>query len=162
MRTWHYQVHNQIQINAPIDRVYTTTSNPEVVPTYAPDIRRVELVEKLSNGEALVRSHLKVAGLPFVYLYRYRYHPPIYYGGVQERAPFVRGYFSFSFERRGEETVVSHTEGIMSRIPGLATLLGIFYFHVLARDLIRKELLRLRNLVENQSVKEVVATPSSS
>ena len=153
MRHWHYQVHDKVQINARIDRVYATASNPEIVPTFAPEIKHIELVEKLADGEALVRSHLKVAGLPFVYLYRYRYLPPTYYGGIQQRGLFVRGYFSFSFERRGEETVVTHTERIMSRIPGLATLVGIFYSHVLSRGQIRKELLRLRNLVENQSVK---------
>ncbi len=152
MRHWHYQVHNEIQINAPIDRVYATTSNPGIVPTYAAEIKRIELVEKLADGETLVRSHLKVAGLTLVYLYRYRYLPPTYYGGIQERGLFVRGYFSFSFERLGEETVVSHTEGIMSWIPGLATLVGIFYFQVLSPGMIRKELLLLRNLVETQPV----------
>jgi hypothetical protein len=152
MNVWRYQTYQQMEIDAPIERVYAVASNPQIVPSYAPEIARIEIVKRLSEHIVLARSYLKVAGLTFAYLYRYHYRPPTYYSGVQERGKILRGYFNLSFKAQGNRTTVSHTEGVLSSIPWLAWIVGFIYFHIIARGGIVEELGRLKSLVENGSV----------
>jgi hypothetical protein len=148
MNIWRYQIRERLEIDAPVERVYALASDPEIVPSYAPEIARIEVVRRLSEHMVLVRSHLKVARLIFGFLYRYHYHPPTHYSGVQEGGGLLRGYFTLSFRSCGSGTTVCHTEGILSPIPLLAWVAGFIYFHIMARGGIGEELGRLKSLVE--------------
>ena len=141
-------MHERVEISAPIEQVYSVAADPDIVPSYALEIARIDLVKRLSPHSVLARSHLKIARLTFASLYRYHYHPPSHYSGVQEDGKLLRGYFSFSFQTQDNRTVVSHTEGIMSSIPGLAAIAGFIYFRILSRGGLAEELWRLKNLVE--------------
>lgn len=149
MNVWRYQTYEQMEIDAPIGRVYAVASNPKAVPSYAPEIARIDIVKRLSEHIVLVRSYLKVAGLTLAYLYRYHYRPPTYYSGVQEHGKILRGYFNPSFRAQGNRTIVSHTEGVLSSIPCLAWIVGFIYFRVIARGGIVEELGSLKRLIEN-------------
>src|SRR5918911_3889553 len=98
MNVWRYQVCERLEINAPAEQVYILASNPELVPSYAPEIARIEVVKRLSEHTVLVRSYLKVARLTFGFLYRYHYRPPTHYSGVQEGGGLLRGYFTLRFQ----------------------------------------------------------------
>jgi hypothetical protein len=150
MNVWRYQTSHQLEIDAPIEQVYDTASSPDLVPSYAPEIARIEVEKRLSEHAVLARSYLKVAGLTLAYLYRYHYRPPTHYSGIQERGRFLRGYFNLTFRRNGNRTVVSHTEGILSAIPCLAWIAGFVYFRIIARGGVEEELGRLRCLIENR------------
>jgi hypothetical protein len=150
MKLRHYKVSDQIEIGAAIERVYTIAADPEILPSYAAEIAKIELVERLNERQALVRSHLRLGRLTFAYLYRYRYRPPTHYSGMQEGGGLLRGYFSFSLQARGSRTVISHSEGMLSPIPGLARLVGFIYFRVLHRGGLQEELGKLKNLVESR------------
>src|SRR5919107_1880086 len=113
MNVWRYQIRERLEIDAPVERVYALASDPEIVPSYAPEIARIEVVRRLSEHMVLVRSHLKVARLTFGFLYRYHYRPPTHYSGVQEGGGLLRGYFTLRFRPSGGGTTVSHTEGIL-------------------------------------------------
>lgn len=125
-------------------------ADPEIVPSYALEIARIDLVKRLSPHSILALSHLKIGRHTFASLYRYHYRPPNHYSGVQEKGKFLRGYFSFSFQTLDNRTVVSHTEGIMSFIPGLAAIAGFIYFRILSRKGLAEELDRLKQLVESR------------
>jgi hypothetical protein len=145
-----YQTHERVEINAPIEQVYAVAADPEIVPSYALEIARIDLVKRLSPQSILALSHLKIGRLTFASLYRYHYRPPKHYSGVQEKGKLLRGYFSFSFQTQDKRTVVSHTEGIMSSIPGLAAIAGFIYFRILSRTGLAEELDRLKQLVESR------------
>ena len=165
MRMRRYQVRDQVEIDASVELSYATATDPQIVPLYVPEISRIVLVKKLSERLALVKSYLRVGKLTIPCLYRYHYRPPTHYSGVQERGWLIRGYFSFLFRRRGGRTIVSHVEGILSPIPGLARAVGFIYFRVLAgRGAgVKEELATLRNLVESrQSPSAIHPTPSAS
>jgi|SRR5215216_235867 len=150
-----YTQRGQIEINAPVEQVYAVATDPTMVPLYVPEITRIEVLQKLPSGEELVRSHIKVGRFSIPYLYRYRYIPFKYYGGVQEYGRIFRGYFGLRFRRRGDKTRVIHTEGIVSSLPGMAWVVGFIYFGILARCATGEELNRLKVLVETGSaVKE--------
>lgn len=148
MKTRRYQVHEEIEIVAPIERVYAVAVDPETVPSYVPEVAKIELVKKLNERSALVRSYLRVGTMTFAYLYRYRYCPPTHYSGVQESGRLLRGYFRLGFQSRDDRTLVSHAEGVFSRVPFLASAVGFIYFRVLSRGGARKELASLKSLVE--------------
>jgi hypothetical protein len=150
MNVWRYQTAEQLEIDAPVEAVYAVASDPAAVPAYAPEIARIEVLERFSENRALVRSRLKVAGLKFDCLYRYHYRPPTHYSGVQAKGKFLRGYFNLTFESRAGRTSVSHTEGILSPIPCLAWVAGFVYFRILARGGMGAELNRLKYLVERR------------
>ena len=150
MNVWRYQICERLEIDAPVEHVYTLASNPEVVPSYAPEIARIEVVRRLSGHMVLVRSYLKVAQLTFGLLYRYHYRPPTHYSGVQEGGGLLRGYFTLSFRSCGSGTTVFHTEGVLSPVPLLAWVVGFIYFHIMARGGMGEELGRLKNLVESR------------
>ncbi|MDT7604599.1 MAG: Polyketide cyclase / dehydrase and lipid transport [Acidobacteriota bacterium] len=152
MKTWCYQVRDQIEIDATIERVYSVASDPEIVPAYAEEVVRIELVKRLNEHSALVRSHLRVGGLTFAHLYRYHYRAPTNYSGTQEGGKLLRGYFSFTFQSRGARALVSHTEGITSPVPYLAWLVGFIYFRALSRGGVREELDKLKRLVEESHI----------
>ncbi len=145
-----YQICESLKIDAPVEQVYALASDPEVVPRYAPEIARIEVVRRLGEHTVLVRSYLKVARLTFGFLYRYHYRPPTHYSGVQEGWGLLRGYFNLSFRPCDGGTSVSHTEGILSPIPLLAWGAGFVYFRVVARGGMREELGRLKKLVESR------------
>src|SRR5215211_5526935 len=148
MNLWQYHISETLEIAAPIEQVYALASDPEIVPSYAPEIARIEVVRRLSEHMVLVRSYLKVVRLTFSFLYRYHYRPPTHYSGVQEGGGLLRGYFTLSFRSCGGGTTVSHTEGVLSPVPLLAWLSGLIYFNILARGGSRKELGGLKDLVE--------------
>ena len=150
MKVWRYQTCEQVEIDAPVGQVYTVASNPQTVPFYAPEIARIDVVKRLSDHVVLVRSHLRIGKLTFAFLYRHHHRPPTHYSGVQEGGRLFRGYFNLTFQPRGDKTIVSHTEGIASRIPGLAELVGFVYFRILARGGIGEELQRLKELAERK------------
>lgn len=152
MTVWRYQICERLEIDAPVERVYAVASDPEMVPSYAPEVARIEVVRRLSEHLVLVRSYLKVVGLTCGFLYRYHYRPPTHYSGVQEGGGLLRGYFTLSFGSSGGGTTVSHTEGFLSPIPLLAWVCGFIYFHILARGGMGEELGRLKNLVEGRVV----------
>ncbi len=148
MKKRRYQVREQIEVGAPAERVYSVATDPANVPVYAPEVARVEPLEKLDERTQLVRSHLRAGPFTFASLYRYRYRPPTHYGGAQEGGRLVRGYFSLTFEARGARTLVTHVEGVQSPLPLLARAAGFLYFRVLARGGAGRELERLKRLVE--------------
>jgi Polyketide cyclase / dehydrase and lipid transport len=152
MNIWRYQIRESVEIDAPVEQVYTLASNPEVVPVYAPEISRIEIVRRLTEHKVLVKSYLKVAGLTRAFLYLYHYGPPTRYSGVQQDGRFLRGYFTLSFRSSGTGTNVSHTEGILSPIPLVAWIVGFIYFHVMTRGGMREELGRLKSLAETELV----------
>jgi Polyketide cyclase / dehydrase and lipid transport len=150
MNLRRYQVCERVEIDAPVEQVYALASDPEIVPSYALEITRIEVLEKLSEHIVLVRSYLKVVWLTFGFLYRYHYRPPTHYSGVQEGRGLLRGYFTLSFRTCGNGTTVSHTEGILSPVPLLAWIVGLIYFRIMARAGMKEELGRLKNLVERR------------
>lgn len=152
MNPWRYQVCESLEIAAPVGHVYALASDPEIVPSYAPEVVRIEVVRRLSDHLILVRSYLKVARLTFGFLYRYHYRPPTHYSGVQEGRGLLRGYFTLSFRPCGRGTMVSHAEGILSPIPLLAWIVGFIYFRIMGRGSMKDELGRLKNLVESRAV----------
>lgn len=150
MNVWRYQIYESLEVEAPVEQVYALASDPTIVPTYAPEIIRIEVVKRLGEHMVLVRSYLKVARLILGFLYRYHYHPPTHYSGVQERGGLLRGYFTLRFQASGSGTIVSHTEGVLSPIPLLAWIVGFIYFRIIARGSMREELGRLKSLVESR------------
>jgi carbon monoxide dehydrogenase subunit G len=153
MKSWRYQVREQVEVSAPVERVYAVAADPESVPRYAAEVARIEVVERIGPHAVRVRSHLRIGGLRLVFNYRYRYSPPRGYSGVQEGGALLRGYFTFSFRGEGARTtVVSHTEGILSPVPGLARLAGLVYFRLLGRGGMKRELAMLKQLAESVAV----------
>ena len=152
MNVWRYQICASLEIEAPVEQVYALASDPEMVPSYAPEVARIEVVRRLSEHLVLGRSYLRVAGLTWGFLYQYHYRPPTPYSGVQEGGGLLRGYFTLSFRSCGRGTTVSHTEGVLSPIPLLAWISGFIYFHILARGGLGDELGRLKNLVEGRVI----------
>ena len=148
MTVWRYQTCKTIDINASIEHVYAIASDPKMVPSYAPEVRKIEVLKDVGDESLLVRSYFNLGGLTFPSLYRYHYRRPRYYAGIQERGRLLRGYFRFSFAAEGDRTSVSHTEGILSSVPGLARIAGIIYFRLLSRRGMEQELRRLKALVE--------------
>ena len=152
---WRYNSCERIEIDAPVEQVYAIASDPEMVPRYAPEIRRIEVVQRERNAteqqSLLVRSYFTVGGRTFPTLYRYVYRAPRHYSGIQVRGSLLRGYFRFSFTAQGDGTIVSHCEGMLSRVPGLAQVAGLFYFRLLSRGGIEQELRRLKALVEGRA-----------
>ena len=152
MNIYRYQIDDCLEISAPVEQVYALASDPEIVPLYAPEIARIEVVRRLSEHAVLVRSYLKVVGLTFGFLYRYHYRPPTHYSGVQEDGGLLRGYFTLSFRPCGSGTTVSHTEGVLTPVPLLAWVIGFIYFRMLARGGMGEELGRLKKIAESRVV----------
>jgi hypothetical protein len=150
MKMWRYEVTDQIEVSAPVEEVYAIATDPQIVPSYAPEIARIELLQRLDERRVVVRSYLRVCKLTFIYLYRYHYLQPTHYSGVQERGSLLRGYFTFTFQSKGDRTVISHAEGILSPVPCLARLVGFVYFRGLTHQGLRAELRNLKNLVERR------------
>lgn len=149
MRRRRCQVRGQAVIDAPIERVFDVASDPDMVPRYADEIARVDVLERRGDGDAIVRSVLKLASLRVPYRYRYSYRRPRMYAGEQQGGWLLRGYFAFSFKRRGEQTIVRHVEGLESRVPGLAAIAGFVYFRLLGRGNLIPELEHLAELVRD-------------
>ena len=156
MKLRRYQVIDQIEVCAPVEEVYAIATNPEIVPCYAREIERIELVQRLDKGRALVRSYLRVGKLTFTYLYRYHYRSPTHYSGVQERGRLLRGYFSFNFQTSGDRTVICHAEGLLSPVPFLASLVGFVYFRVLTQEGLREEQRNLKTIIESRITQPAV------
>ena len=150
MNVWRYQICESLEIDAPVEQVYALASDPEMVPSYAPEVARIEVVGRLSEHLVLVKSYLRVMGLTWGFLYRYHYRAPTHYSGVQEGRGLLRGYFNLSFRPCGGGTSVSHTEGVLSPVPLLAWVGGFVYFRVLARGGMGEELGRLKKLAEGR------------
>ena len=148
MNVWRYQICDNVEIDAAVERVYALASDPNLVPNYAAEIDRIEVVKKMSDHKILVKSYLKIAGLTRGFLYQYHYRSPTHYSGVQQDGWLLRGYFNLSFRTCATGTTVSHTEGILSPVPLVAWLVGFFYFQFMTRGGIGQELSRLKGMVE--------------
>jgi hypothetical protein len=148
MNVWRYQICDSVNIDAGIERVYALASDPEMVPSYAAEISRIEVVKRMSDNRILVKSYLKIAGLTRAFLYQYHYRSPTHYSGIQQDGWLLRGYFNLSFRTCATGTTVSHTEGILSPVPLVAWLFGFVYFQLMTRGGIEEELSRLKRLVE--------------
>ena len=59
-----------MEIDAAVERVYALASDPDLVPNYAAEIDRIEVVKKMSDHRILVKSYLKIAGLTRGFLYQ--------------------------------------------------------------------------------------------
>jgi hypothetical protein len=151
MNVWRYQTRERLEIDAPVEHVYGVASDPKSVPSYAPEVARIEVLKRLGEGRVLVRSHLKIARMTFGFLYLYHYRAPTHYSGVQEKGALLRGFFTLTFSPRGDRTIVSHTEGLLSRVPFFAWVAGFIYFRVVARGGMGMELDRLKALVESRT-----------
>lgn len=145
-----YQVRARALIPAPVERVFDVASDPALIPLYADEIDRIDLLRRRGDGQAIVRSWLRLFGMKIAYRYRYRYRRPRSYSGVQAGRALVRGYFIFSFRPQGQSTVVQHVEGLESAVPGLALLAGTIYFRLLGRGDLRPEVERLAQLVNER------------
>ena len=152
MNLWRYQILAEVEIDAPLEQVYAMASDPAIVPSYADEIIRIEELGRVSDAVVLVRSYLKIAWLTFGTLYRYHYRPPTHYSGVQAGGRFVRGFFTFRFRSCARGCIVSHTEGISSPVPLLASVVGFIYFSLLGNGDIAGELGRLKALVETRAL----------
>ena len=139
-----FTVHSRVFIAAPPAAVYRVAADPAVVPRYAREVRRIEILGR-DGDRARVRVHLRVGPLTLRPVYRYVYRPPRLYAGVQEGGGLVRGFFGMTFRPEGAGTRVAHVEGIRSPLPLLARALGRA---VLRRRAIEQELARLKRLVE--------------
>jgi hypothetical protein len=157
MKIRSYQVTEEIEVCAPVEEAYAIASDPEIVPSYAQEIARIELIQRLDEHRALVRVSLRVFKLTLTYLYRYHYRSPTHYGGTQERGRLLRGYFSFTFKSRGDRTVISHSEGLLSPVPWLAGVVGFVYFRVLSHQGLREELRNLKALIEGRIASQAAA-----
>jgi hypothetical protein len=155
MNVWRYQICDSVEIDAAVERVYALASDPEIVPSYAAEICRIEVVKKLSDHRIVVKSYLKIAGLTHAFLYQYHYRSPTHYSGVQQDGWLLRGYFNLSFRTCATGTTVSHTEGILSPVPLVAWLCGFVYFQLMTRGGIGQELSRLKGLVERRGDAEL-------
>ena len=134
MNFWRYQICEGVEIDAPVEEVYRLASDPEIVPSYAAEVARIEVLRMVDANTILVRSYLRVAGLILSFRYRYHYRAPVHYGGVQEGGRLLRAYFTFHFRSYGRGTTVSHSEGFLSAVPLLAWIVGSIYFRIIARD----------------------------
>lgn len=38
MKVWRYQVQGQVEVDAPVDQVYAMAADPEIVPSYVPEV----------------------------------------------------------------------------------------------------------------------------
>jgi hypothetical protein len=152
MKVWRYQVSESVLIDAPVDAVYALATDPQMVPSYASEVARIEVVKKLNEHLVMVMSYLKIAGITRGFLYQYHYRPPSHYSGVQQHGRLLRGYFNLRFTACERGTTVSHTEGVLSRIPLLAWLSGFLYFRIIARGGMAEELRKLKSLVEGDVV----------
>lgn len=148
---WRYHVQRAHAVRAPVEAVYRIASDPHRAPEFAREISRIEPVRDLAPGDALMRCHMRAVGVPYSLLFHYHRHGPHVYGGRQQGRPLLGGFFSFRFRPTKEGTLVTHTEGLTSRLPGLAWLAGVVYYGVLARGKIERELARLARLAETES-----------
>src|SRR2546421_12057379 len=152
MRSRRYQVNGHILIRAPREKVYAIATEPTLVPRYVDDIARIEVLGNPARGKADVISHLRFGPIVVKCRYVYRYAPPAYYGGIQARGWLMRGYFSFHFRRCDGGTEVSHSEGIISRIPGLSAIAGFIYFRMMSNSGLQQELEKLKKLIEDEDL----------
>ena len=149
MNPWKFQVRGEVEIDAPLEYVYAFASDPAVVPRYAEEIERIELVERLSSRVSLVTSHLKILGFEVAFPYRFNYRRPEHYSGVQRGRSVLRGFFAFAFTAEGNKTKVIHSEGLFSTVPLLAPLAGFIHYRLVHRRGIERELRSLKELVES-------------
>ena len=148
-----YAEQGRVEIQARIEQVYRIATDPDLVPRYAHEVAGIETLHWLDPRTRLVRSHVRVGPVRIRFVYRYRYRPPTHYSGVQQGGRLLRGYFTFAFEARGDCTLVTHAEGVLSPMPGLAAVAGLVYFRGLGGDGVRGELERLKELVESDVTK---------
>jgi uncharacterized membrane protein len=62
MNLCRYQVSENVHIDAPVEHAYEIASDPELVPSYAHEIDRIEIVERFTEHRVLVKSYLKLPG----------------------------------------------------------------------------------------------------
>jgi hypothetical protein len=148
MRASRYSVAAEITVAASPERAYAVASAVDLVPIYENGISRIQVIEQISASERLVRSTLRILWFEAPFTYRYHYSPGHHYSGVQERGSVVRGFFSFSFRPVPGGTRIVHREGVFSRTPLVATILGWLYFQVLGRRGLGAELTKLKALIE--------------
>lgn len=136
-----------VWIDAPVASVYRCAAEPGNVPRYAEEIDRIEIIDRLDATRATARSTLRLGPCRWTSTYHYRYHAPRTYAGAGVRGR-ARGFFAMTFEPARGGTRVVHTEGVTSRLPGLAPAVGCLYFGLLGKSHLHDELGRLKQLAE--------------
>jgi hypothetical protein len=148
---WRYHRRGERAIHAPVEAVYRIVADPVRAPEFAREISCLEPVRELGPDLTLMRCHMRAVGIPCTLLLRYRRRVPHAYGGRQQGRPLLGGFFSFRLRPSRNGTLVTHTEGLTSRLPGLAWLAGVVYYGLLARGKIERELARLSRLAETET-----------
>ena len=148
MKVNRYSVSREIVVAGSPERAYAIASAVDLIPVYEDGISQIEVIKEISSAERLVRSTLRFLGFDIAFIYRYRYSPSHHYSGVQESGSVVRGFFTFSFGSVPGGTRIVHREGVFSRIPLAATVVGWIYFRIFARDGLETELEKLKALIE--------------
>jgi hypothetical protein len=148
---WRFHLTRTRAVRAPVEAVYRIASDPRRAPEFAREISRIEPVRELTPGDAVMRCHMRAVGVPYTLLLRYHRRRPHAYGGRQQGKPWLGGFFSFRFRSTPDGTLITHTEGLTSPLPGLAWLAGVVYYGLLARGKIERELTRLARLAESES-----------
>jgi len=151
---WRYHRRREQTVCAPVESVYRIAADPRRAPEFAREISRLEPVRDLAGGDAVMRCHMRAVGVPYTLMLRYRHRRPPSYGGRQQGRPLLGGFFTFRFRATESGTLVTHTEGLTSRIPGLAWLAGVVYYGLLARGKIERELSRLARLAESELIRD--------
>jgi hypothetical protein len=148
---WRYHRRRERTVRAPVEAVFRIVADPVRAPEFAREITCIEPVRELGPDLTLMRCHLRAVGFPYTLLLRYRRRGPHAYGGRQEGRPLLGGFFTFRLRPTRRGTVVTHTEGLTSRLPGLAWLAGVTYYGLLARRKMERELERLSRIAESES-----------
>ncbi|HUP89379.1 MAG TPA: SRPBCC family protein [Longimicrobiales bacterium] len=143
-----YTVSAEIVVASSPERAYAVASSVDAIPVYENGILRIQVIEENGANERVGRSTLKILGLETPFTYRYRYSPGRHYSGVQEQGSVVRGFFSFSFTSVRGGTRIVHREGMFSRAPFAASVVGWLYYQLIARAGLNAELRKLKALIE--------------
>ncbi len=135
-------------IDAPLERVWAITADPDAAPRFAPEIRRLEDRGPADDGDRLMRCYMRAGPIRYSALFRYRRRDGRLWSGRQVGRGVLGGYFAFALHRAGDGTRVTHVEGVRSRLPGVAGTVGWIYYRVLRRRKLERELDRLAALCQ--------------
>jgi hypothetical protein len=137
----------EIVVNSRIEDVFHFVTDWRYVSLYERSISRITLQQTLPDGDRIGRVHMRIAGIPFRWRYRYSMEHPSAYGGFQLRG-LIRGAFWFRFTALDENrTHVTHAEVISSRWKWLERLAASIFRTVLPSNL-DDELAQLKRAIE--------------
>lgn len=139
----------EIFVNAPIQSVFEYITDWRNTPRYERFVSKIEPVDKpgAGRGERWGEAQFTLLGLTFRSLYRYRSVYPHSYSGVQP-AGLLRSGFWFKLSEEGGGTRVVHGEFLTSRWKLLERLAAFAVWGLLFPSDIRRQLDKLRSLLE--------------